>query len=163
MLQQFRIGGVPERGQAQQHGVVAEAACEVRFRQGLVGRSADPGDQGEGPVSVREPSDLFRSAPQDRFEEGVGGVPNLELGRVNSDGETSGPGIHVVADEGSLVTRGPSPVRIEGEGQGGNDLARAKVPQELGTGGMGHGGNSIDSSIFPERRLAGKVLLDGRR
>jgi hypothetical protein len=93
----------------------------------------------------------------------MAGIPDLELGRVHPDGEASGTGLHVIADEGALVTRGPGPVRVQGEGQGGNDLAFAEVTQEFGTGGMGHGGVSVANRIFSERRPTGKVLLDGRR
>ena len=53
----------------------------------------------------------------------MGGVPDLELGRMDAHGESAGPGRDVVPGKGPLATFIQSPVRRNGQRMGRDDHA----------------------------------------
>ena len=124
-------------GEAQQGGVVAEAAREARLGARLLRPAAGAGDE-ERPrrfAKAAEARPVARGLRGDRqhlLEQA--GLADRELGRVDADGEAAGTGVEVVARQGALAAPVEPARRIERERMGRD---REPVEQALAQDGDG--------------------------
>jgi hypothetical protein len=98
------IIGVPQRGQAQQAGTVAEVRKQLSLSNGLRSFAAYAADANQrfsaGPIGTIH---LFSSQRQYGFEEPMAWVPNCELRRMHSYCQATRARSDVVATESPLT------------------------------------------------------------
>ena len=102
MIQQTLVIVVPQGGEAEQRGVVAERHRELRFAECLRGETAHAGDQdrtgSEAPVVHGAPRQV-----EDRLQQLHAGIADGELRGVHADGDAAGAGIAVVPRQRHLA------------------------------------------------------------
>ena len=99
MIDEFVNWSLPQRGETQQHGVIAERFRDFCFGRGLPGFATYAGD-----LYGRMGFDFFRSKLEHRFEQIEFRIANCELSGVDAYGNPAGAGRKIVACERTLVT-----------------------------------------------------------
>src|SRR5262245_13975460 len=103
MDQQVDCRGAAKRSQIDQPELVAELSAKFCFTDSLRGVAANAGDTDERSITNRVGAiHLLGGECQYRFEQPDFGIVDRELGRVHTDGKTSGAGGNVVPRERTL-------------------------------------------------------------
>ena len=106
--------------------MVATAPRKAGFGDGLLRKTADPGDPnrlfpGGGVAFVNR----FAGELKDRLEKGMAALPDRKLSRVHTDGNAAGTCSVVIARQPSLTAFVQVPLRRQGQRMGRDDLAGA--------------------------------------
>ena len=113
----------------QQTRVVADRVCEFCFRYRLLRATTDSRNTHQRPrVLVQLLIQRFGNQLQHRLVQRMFRIADGELCRVDSDGESAGAGIDVVANQSTLMTLGPAAVVMECQRACGYHLPRIEKP-----------------------------------
>ena len=111
MRDQLVLGRALQRREAEQAGMVAEAARDVGLAQGLLGPAHQARDHDQRPPGLAR--DLGRRRQHRLVKPGLA---DRELGGMHADGEPGGTGIDVVAAERPLAPKIERAPRISASG-----------------------------------------------
>ena len=126
MFDQLVLAGALQRGQRQQHGVVAQRPRGPRLLDGLrrlADRARDHHQRPVGPVA---------RGLDGEFEHGAieTDLADRELGRMDADRESAGAGVDVVTADGALRLLVELALGIEGQRMRGDHRALAQQGQD---------------------------------
>ena len=124
VVQELGRGGLRQRAQAEQPGVVAVRQGQIRLAHGLarIAHDARHLDEGASPAPQML-VDRLRGQRQHRFQQTVLRLVEFELGRMHAYGDAAGAGRAVVAGERGLTSLVQLEIGGEGERMGRDHLS----------------------------------------
>lgn len=120
---------VAQRAEAEERGVVAEFAHELRFGHGLRSAAADAGDADERLAGAGH---FLGGQRENGMEEADLGIADGELRGVNADREAAHARGEIVARERALAALVETTRGGEREGMGGDDEAVLEAGAQVG-------------------------------